>query len=89
MMADSVLFTTAVLAPGERLEEFPDVLLQRIEDQVHSEAVTLPEGEHLSYKLNELYLGLGITDDVMFIRNGKRAGLEILVGGRSHSDQCE
>ena len=78
-----------LLNVGEGLKDFPDVALQCIDDQVRTEAMSLPEGERLSSVLNDLYRALGITNTDLWAGSKRATGMAILVGGRTHGYECE
>ena len=73
---------------GEGVEEFPDLLLH-FDNHVVREADTLPQGEHLSNKLHELYFAFGMTNVPIWYMSRGLAGLDTLLDGRSHSNIYE
>ena len=74
---------------GEGLEHYPDEVLQRLDDQVHSPVRALPQGEQLSIRLNEFYYSIGIHGQNIWTRSRMPTGMAILVDGRNHSLQCK
>lgn len=74
---------------GEVIQDFPDVLLQHLDNKYPKGPGTLPEGMQLSERLEALYIERGIIHtDISTASKGPSMGA-ILIGGSIHAHECK